>query len=249
MAYQTNFTANVDHRVVAAETIHKKTELRALFEKYGGLSSDLEEIVAMGNSAAALNALQGTTTGLSVAATQELAVKWANLQVEYKTVMGVVDAVLHELSKVAGQEATCVELAAILKDETPVTVTEVTKDGATKKVTRKVKSLANVRAEVESDFTRLEALTGAHEALAKRKVTRERLAAGKKAAAALKEQFGETAVKRAARKGATKTESGAVADMKRKWGSIYRILGRAALESPEIAGLLKVAATSRAIAR
>lgn len=248
MPPNTNYTVNVDARVGVMQAILDNAPLLEAFEAAGGLRMDLEEIITHGQDAAALNALQGSATTTSADATLEVARNWTALQDEYKNVMAIVQAVIPALEQSPGNGPLCAELKGILKNETAVTIVELDKvdeEGKPIKVARKVVSVGAVRGEIESDFTRLEAAEGAHAALGARRVPKARLTAGKQAAKALKGKLTDATLAKAKRKAATAGEGEAVRRMRKKYASVFRILGRAARSEKAIADLLKTAARPR----
>lgn len=244
MAANASYDTNVDFRVAFAQAVKNNPALLALFVAEGGLPRDLDAIVKHGTDATALNSLQGCAGSASAAATLALARAWVTLQDEYKRIMGIVQAVNDELAENPANAELCAELTGILKNETEVTIVEVERideKGNKVKEARKRTSVPAIRSEIESDLTRLEAATGAHEALLERQVPKERITRNRKAAQDLKGKLTDTVVSKAKRKAATGEESAAVRRMRRKYAAVFRILGRAAKGNKELTDLLAAA--------
>lgn len=235
---RTSYNASVEARTRAAEFIRSHPELLARFLEAGGLEPDLVAISESGREAEAANLAQSGRLADGKAATLDLSRRFAELQREYKRVMAVVRAVRGDLARsgVAGREELEAALDQILADETAVTVTLSDRDGKRAREVRRSTSQEAIRAEIQKDAAALSGLTAAHEALAARKVTLERLGQLRDAAAALSGQLATRVAKKAERKTATEAETAAVTRQLQVWSSTRRLLR--AIDDPRVDALL-----------
>lgn len=112
---------------------------------------------------------------MGLAATLDVAHAFAALQREYKAVMAVVRAVLHDLQGHDSTSAVLSALEKVLADETAVIVSVTTKDDKNVRKRHRSEAQEAVRAEIRKDAAALLEISEAAEALATRKVDGARL--------------------------------------------------------------------------
>lgn len=140
------------------------------------------------------------------------------------------------------QPALLAAVDGILRNEAPVTVSIVEKQGKRRRRVRKSVSQEVVRAEVAKDTAALLALTEIHERLAARRVTVARLEALRKAAESLSEVMAAQLVGQGARKMATQATRDAVTQQRAAWGATYQLLRALGQQDERVRSLLKTAA-------
>lgn len=224
-------------RTRAAEFVRTHPELLASYVAAGGLESDLSAIVAAGRDAEAANLAQSGRQADGKAATLEVTRRFAELQREYKRVMAVVQAVLGDLGRAGADAALLSALEQVLMDETAVTVTLSERDSKRVREVKRTESQEAIRAEILKDAEALLASTGAHEALAHRKVTVERLTALRDGARDLSGQLATRVAKKAERKSATSAEAEAVERQRALWTATQRLLKQ--VDDPRVDALLR----------
>lgn len=224
-------------RTRAAEFVRTHPELLASYVAAGGLESDLIDIVAAGRDAEAANLAQSGRQADGKAATLEVTRRFAELQREYKRVMAVVQAVLGDLGRAGADGVLLSGLEQVLVDETAVTVTLSERDTKRVREVKRTQAQEAIRAEIHKDAEALLALTGAHEALAHRKVTAERLTALRDGAQALSGQLASRVAKKAERKSATAAETEAVERQQALWAATRRLLKQ--VDDPRVDALLR----------
>jgi hypothetical protein len=241
-------TKVVAARTRAAECILGRADLLALFVSHGGLSSDLEIIRDAGLEVEAQELVKSTAAGKGVMATADAMLHFAELQKEYVAVMSVVRLVRQDFEDAGNAEMTGT-LERILKNEALVTVRTVQQEGkATRKVSRSVSTEA-LRAEIAKDAKALVACKGAHKALAKRKVSVERLEKLQAGAEELAGKLADRATTRGTSRTATAAKSGAVERQSTRWGAAYRVLAMVAQADARVAELLREAVRPRRAAK
>ncbi|HCF56400.1 MAG TPA: hypothetical protein DFS52_00185 [Myxococcales bacterium] len=242
---QNSFTPVVSTRTRTAEQILESPELLAGYESVGGRREDLEKIVRDGTRAKALNLLQSSSGSSAAAASVVVATGFLGLQTEYSAVMSAVRATVYDLELANAAPALVVALKDVLVNEAPTKVTEIEIDGQKKRKTSRSQSQEALRNEIEKDASALLNLTGAHEALALRKVDVPRLEALRNAAQGLAGKLANRTVKKGERVTATKEEREAVSQQAATWSACYRLLAAVGRRDERIAKLLKDASRKR----
>lgn len=245
MARTDAFTPRVAARTRAAQMILETPELLAAYEDAGGIREDLEEILQQGLQAEAANTGQSLATGEARGITAEALVIFERTRAEYLRVMAVVQAVRYDLVRDGWDKHTIKAIDQILKNEVPVRIVAVEKEGTTTRTARKARSFEAIRSEILKDANALLSLQAVLPALARRRVTEDRLRELAHSADGLSGQFGEKTVKRGAAKAATQVEREAVNAQKQAWQGTYRILSIVGRQEPRIAQLLSEAARAR----
>jgi len=246
MANITTFDSTVAARTRAADQILKTPELLASYEDKGGLAEDLQKISANGHKAEVLSQAQSGAQAAGGAATLTVLTDFAAVQREYNAVMGVVQAVRHDIGEAKAPPEVIKSVDRILINEAEVFFKTVTDDkGATKKVAVKRVSQEALRAEIARDARALGELSTIHPALAKRKVDKARLDKLLGDAEALSGKLADRATIKGDRKVTTSALHDAVAAQKQVWGACYRLLAAVGHEDPRIAELLGEAARKR----
>lgn len=156
--------------------------------------------------------------------------------------MRVMRALRGELARAKAQPALLAAVDGILRNEAPVTVSTVEKQGRKKRRMRKSVSQEVVRAEVAKDIAALLALTEVHERLAARRVTVARLEALRRAAESLPEVRAAQLIGQGERKMATQATRDAVTQQRAAWGSTYQLLRALGQQDERVRSLLKAAA-------
>ncbi|MCK6587849.1 MAG: hypothetical protein HUU21_22225 [Polyangiaceae bacterium] len=241
-------TKVVAARTRAAECILGRADLLALFVSYGGLSSDLEIIRDAGLEVEAQELAKSTAAGKGVMATADAMLHFAEIQKEYVAVMSVVRLVRQDFAD-AGDAAMAGTLERILKNEAMVTVKTVQQEGQAKRKVVRSSSTEALRAEIAKDAKALVALKGAHKALAKRKVSIDRLEKLQAGAEELAGKLADRATKKGASRTATVAKSDAVERQSARWGAAYRVLSMVGHADARVAELLKEAARPRRAAK
>ena len=243
-----SFNSTVAARTRAADQILRSKDLLATYEGHGGLKDDLTFIRDVGHKAEALNQAQSGAQAAGGAATLAVLETFAGLQKEYKSVMAVVQAVLHDLQRAKAPHDVLAALEKILVNEAEVAVRSVA-DGVDaqgkpvkKRAARRKVTQEALRAEIAKDAAALLALKPAHAALGKRRVDAKRLARLQAEADALAGKLADRAAAKGSVKSATAAERESVIEQRRVWGAAYRILAAAGREDHRIAALLKEAA-------
>ncbi|MGV3621965.1 MAG: hypothetical protein ACO1OB_14180 [Archangium sp.] len=231
-------TAKAFNPVVAARTqtamfIAQRPDLLEKWNALGGLLTDLEAIIEHGKRAEALDREQSTSKMDAEASTTRVRDAFEALKKEHAAILTAVTAMRPEF---AGQSVD-VHLEAIVRNQGPL---RQVKDGTRRR--RRSSSYEAVRAEIASDAVSLLNLEAVADALSKRRVTRARLEALKRAAEALPAKVIEQLSAKGSRRVVTKNEHDAVAAQRLRWGSVYGLLRRLASEDPGVASMLKAAA-------
>lgn len=239
MASNAQFGDTVAARTRTAEFIRSTPELLEAYLALGGLARDLEAIASAGHKAEAANLAQSGRLANGMAATLDVAHAFAALQREYKAVMAVVRAVLHDLQSNDGTSAALSALEKVLADETAVVVSVTTKDDKSVRKRHRSEAQEAVRAEIRKDAAALLEIPEAAEALATRKVDGARLTKLRDDADALSGQVAARVARKAERKDATADEGAAVREQRRVWGACYRLLS--AMPDPRVRALLATA--------
>lgn len=230
-------------RTRAAQCILDTPELLALYEGVGGLKEDLEQIRDEGLHAEAQALAQSTAKGAQLAATEDALLHFSALQKEYVAVMSALSATSLDLKR-ANSPATLIKaIEQILLNESTVTVQSVQSDGGEVK-TKRTPSMAMeaLRAEIAKDAQALLALTSAHPALQKRKVSKSRLETLAVNAEALKGKLAEKAIKKGEKHSTTAAKQEAAARQSEQWRACYRLLSMVGAKDARVAVLLAEAA-------
>jgi hypothetical protein len=238
-------TKVVAARTRAAECILGRPDLLAVFVSHGGLSTDLEIIRDAGLEVEAQGLAKSTAAGKGVTATENAMLHFAAIQKEYVAIMGVVRLVRQDFED-AGNADLAGTLERILKNEALVTVKTVQQEGRPKRTVSRSTSTEALRAEVAKDAKALVECKAAHKALAKRKVSVERLATLQAGAEELAGKLADRATKKGASRTTTTAKSDAIERQSRRWGAAYRVLAMVAQADARVAELLKEAARPRA---
>ena len=235
------FNETVAARRRTAEFILATPDVLAEFVERGGLPRDLEAISAMGKAAEDANLGQSAASAVGVASTLDLMGAFSRLQREYKSVMAVVRAVRDDLEESGAGTEVVERVNQILSDETAVHVKTVRGEGdATVRKTLKKLSQEAVRAEIRKDAAALLDHPSILAALAARRVDAARLEKLRDDADALSGRLSSRVADKAQRKLATSLENEAVKAQRKKWGSVYRIIG--AMHDERVRGLLQASA-------
>ena len=244
MGASLTFNDTVAARTRAAEHIQNTPDLLALYEKHGGLGTDLTRIMDAGRRAELLTHARGAVEASGTAATLSLLESFAALQSEYVAVMAVVQAVALDLETAEADTETQESVAKILKNESRVVIRTVENEDEEekKKVAVKSKSQDALRAEIQKDASALLELPVVLDALSKRNVTKDRLEKLRDAAKELAGMLAERAAAKGAGKDATKEIREAVKDQKRVWSACYRILALVGHADERVRNLLADAA-------
>lgn len=241
------FNSTVAARTRAAAEILQRAEYLAIYLQQGGRSEDLEKIVNLGQRAERQHQEQTQMQALGGAATETVQAQYQSMRSEYSKVMAVMPAVMTDLRE-AGAPADVVRaVRQILIDESERTLIPTADEGkpsegesAEPPRRRSVRSRSQeaVRAEIQKDMGLLIQLEAAHPALAERKVDLPRLEKVHNAARGLSGQLATRVARKGAAKGTTQSLRSIVAEQRREWGTIYRLLRLAAQADPRIAELL-----------
>jgi hypothetical protein len=185
---------------------------------------NFEAIHKAGLEAEAVNLAQSQAKSEGKSATVDVLASFASLQKEYKSVMGVVNAVKAEIARNEESSDLLTKLEGILINEAELsvkTIEEETPEGVTQKK-RKVRRSASqeaLRAEIAKDAGALIDLTEVHDRLAERRVTPERLSTLLESAKSLSESLANRATAKGAGKTATQIEREACALQRDIWGA------------------------------
>lgn len=245
MARTDGFSPLVAARTRTAQMILEMPDLLAAYEEAGGLPEDLDEIARQGLQAESANLAQSMAFSAARGATAEARVIFEKTRAEYGRVMAVVQAVRNDLAREGADQPTLKAIDQILENEAPVRIVAMEKDGVTKRSARKSRSFEAIRAEILKDVQALLSLEPVLPALARRRVTDERLRHLARSAEELSGWFGEKSVKRGAAKAATQVEREAVKAQKQAWQACYRLLAIVGAQDPRLAQLLSEAARKR----
>lgn len=224
------FNAVVAARTRAAKFIVETPDVLAQWVALGGLAADLEVVAQRGDEAEASDGRQRAGAVAGTQATVRLREAFAALKVEHAAILAAVSAMRATL---AGQPVDA-RLEAIVADRAswrPATA------GTARR--RRSTSYEAARAEIARDAERLLALREVADALAQRRVTRERLEALLRDAQALPAAMGAQSASKAARKAVTAEEGAAVEAQRRQWAALYPLLRRLAARDPRVKALLR----------
>jgi len=232
------FNGIVAARTRGAAFIQSTPELLAKFVDNGGLSRDLEVVVAQGKAAEDANLGQSVAFAADLAATENVGQSFADLQRDYKAVMAIVRATRDDLDDAGAPAEVISGVDGILGDETAVHIKTIRGEGDSKiKKALKKESQEAVRAEIRKDAGALLDSPAIGEALAARRVDVARLTKLRDDADALAGRLATRVADKAARKAHTAAESAAVKAQSKKWSGIYRIL--ASLKDERVDAILK----------
>ena len=246
MANLITFDSTVAARTRAADHILKTPELLSAYEAKGGLATDLQGISDNGHRAEVLSQVQSSAQAAGGAATFTVLSEFRTLQKEYKAVMGVLQAVRHDLGEAKAPAEVVKGVDKILINEAEIYFrTETDPQGNTKKVAAKHVSQEALRAEIGRDARALVELSAIHPALAKRKVDKPRLDALLAGAESLAGKLAARATAKGMQKQATSEMHEAVAAQKQLWGACYRLLAAVGHEDTGVAQLLSEAVRKR----
>ena len=235
----TTFDARVAARTRAAAEILKNKDLLAVYERFGGLKDDLDQIQKHGALAEKLSMARSGKRASGEGATLDVAAAFVDVQADYVAVMAVVQAVRYDLAAAAADAQVLSALDRILVNEAATVYREVKDGDKAKRRAQKDRGQEAIRAEIHKDAVALLALTAAAAALKKRGVTAARLEALRDAAQALSSKLSDRAQKKGASQQATAGIHEAVSAQKAIWASCSRILTAAAEEDSRIRQLLK----------
>lgn len=245
MATSTTFDERVAARSRAAAEILKNKDLLTIYERFGGLKDDLEQIQKQGALAEKLAMTRSGKRASGEGATLDVASAFVDLQAEYVAVMAVVQAVRFDLQSLGADAQTLAALDRILVNEAATVYSEVQEGDKSKRRAQKDRGHEAIRAEIHKDAVALLALSAASAALKKRGITSARLEALRDAAQALSSKLSDRAQKKGASQQATAGIHEAVSAQKAIWAACYRILSAAAAEDSRIRQLLKETRRSR----
>lgn len=219
------FNDIVAARTRTAEHILGNPELLKLYESNGGLAEDLERIRMAGRRAEAMHQAQSSAQAAAAAATQVINERLASLQQEHRKVIGIVQAVRHDLERANAEIELLHALDKVMKNDGQVIVRTVTsKKGETLRKAAPARTQEALRAEIHKDASALMELTPAHPALAKRKVDVVRLQCLLETAVALSDDLAERAARKGTMQATTREEHAAVIAQKERWSAVYRLL-------------------------
>lgn len=249
MASLDSYNSKVEARTQAARQILNTPDLLKLFISHGGLKRDLEKIVESGELAEAHNQAQTGAQAAGGAATVTVQRGFVAVQAEYSAIMGVTQAVTHDLEEAGADGTLIATLKKILVNEAEVRIRQIVqeegakpegdKDKAkAKKAAIKSRSQEALRAEIQKDAQALIDLKAAHKPLAERGVPLPRLKSLHDDSQNLKGHLADRVVKKADSKALTGDERAAVTAQKAKWGAIYRILAATGRDDARVAALL-----------
>jgi len=246
MSQIVTFDSTVAARTRAAAQILATPALLASYEAKGGIHEDLQSICDHGLTAEALSQAQSAAQAQGGAATLAVLGPFVALQKEYSAVMGVVQAVRHDLEKAKAPLEVLSAVDKILVNEAEVTFkTVLDKDGKAKKKAVKSASQEALRAEIARDARALLNLAAIHNALENRKVNSPRLNQIIAVAESLSGKLAGRATAKGAQKMATTALHDAVAEQKLVWSACYRLLAAVGHEDTRVAHLLSEAAVKR----
>ena len=248
LGYLPRMPRNLDASTIAARTraaqqILDHSDLREVYESVGGLPADLEAIRDAGLAAEAQLLAQSSAKSAGSAATLDVLTAFAALQKEYVAVMAAVQASRRDLEKANAAADVLAEVDRILVNEAQVVVsTTAQPDGSKKRKASRSMSQEALRAEIAKDAAALLALGASHDALAARKVTKERLEKLHTDAEALSGKLAVRTVKKGEQKAMTAARADTVADHSAIWQACYRLLALAGQNDARISALLRDAA-------
>ena len=246
MSREAAFNSTVAARTRTAENILRDKELLALYIDAGGLKDDLETIAKAGHRAEAMNHAQSSAQATGNAATEEVLTAFVQLQKDYRGIMAVVQAVLHDLRVAEAGPDLIAAVEKILANEAEVSIRTLTgADGKKKKKVSRSISQEALRAEIAKDAAALLDLKEIHAQLHKRRVEPDRLSRLQEDATELSGKLAERVSKKGAGKASTNDERQAVAAQSERWRASYRILAHVGHQDARIASLLKDAARKK----
>jgi hypothetical protein len=228
-----------------AEHVLSTPQLLAQYEAVGGTKEDLEGLVETGRRAQSYNLAQNLSSGVASGSTLETAQQLRELHEEHTALMGVTQAVRLDLQKQGASEELLSTIDSILANNAPLRFEATEVDGAKKRKASSSRSQEAIRREIEDDATALIGLTAAHEALSRRKLTPERLAALQAKAQALAGKLSSRTAKKGATQTNTQEERKAVAEQGEIWASCYRLLAALGSQDPSLQAMLAKASFRR----
>lgn len=243
---KTGFTPRVAARTRTAEAILADDVKLAAYKDAFGKKKDLETIRDRGKECEAFNLGQSQAGAAGQAGTLDVLLHFAEIQKDYKKLMGGVQATRLDLVEAGADEDTLKGIDRILVNESAVVIRTIEAQEG-QKSRKAVKSLAQeaVRAEIAKDTAALLDLDDAHAALTDRGITTKEIGDLNKRAEALSGKLASRAAIRGAGKAATKGERQAAAAQSDRWEASYRALALAGRNNPGIQSLLDEAAKAK----
>ncbi|HEX2568563.1 MAG TPA: hypothetical protein VH877_03315 [Polyangia bacterium] len=246
------FNSGVAARTRTADEILRSAEYLAIYVQQGGRPEDLMKIVDLGRRAELRHQEQTQAQALGGAATETVQTQYQTMRKEYRKVMAVVPAVVKDLREANAPVDVVHGIRQVLLNEServllPVAGGSEPDEGKPEegesdepKPRRSVRSQSKeaVRAEIQKDMGLLIQLEAVHPALAERKVELQRLKDIHSLAQSLSGHLSTRTARKGAAKGTTRSLRSLVAEQRREWGTIYRLLALAGRADPRIAELL-----------
>ncbi|MEP7126721.1 MAG: hypothetical protein ABJE95_37675 [Byssovorax sp.] len=241
MSQVVTLDSTVAARTRAAAQILATPALLSTYEARGGIPEDLQSIRDQGLTAEALS--QATFGG---AATLAVLGPFVALQKEYAAILGVVQAVHHDLVRANAPAEVRSAVDEILANEAEMpSKTRIEKPGKARKKASKSVNPAALLATIAGHARALLNVASIHNALDRRKVNRPRLEQVILVAESLSNKMTGHAGARGEETTATAALGSAIDEQTRVWSACSRILAAAGNDDVRVALLLSNAAPPR----